>query len=180
MKKKVFNGNKLFASFIAAAFAFSVSFNTFANEDIAEQPQEMETFDIIPQTTPPQPYNLDELELDEPELDDFNEDLPEDLQGAHRHLVGVILTCICSHIPSCSKKLLLNGTYLFKMLLKTMGCAFTYAGGADLISNLLDLEKTPKIWFVTSAAAIAFLQTGSDITNSLLKADKKHHPEHYQ
>jgi hypothetical protein len=179
MRKTMFPGKtclkKCFVLLVSGIFVFSVSFKPFAMQQAQDTTfEETQDFDITPQTDGAFADNNTE------EMDDFDDGLPDDIQGPHRYMIIRFLNCLCSCLPSCSKKLLLNGTYFFKMLLKTLGNGFAYGGGADLISNLLDLDKKDRIWFVSSAAAFAFLQTGSEIANRLLKADKTNHPEDYE
>jgi len=97
--------------------------------------------------------------------------IPEEVPEVARHIVGRFLSCFCSHMPNCTKKVLRSGIYVFKFSLELIGRAATYASAGQLLAHFFIEDKEK--YFALGGAVIAVLETGSDIAKKLLKADHK-------
>ncbi|MDR1253849.1 MAG: hypothetical protein LBJ95_02395 [Oscillospiraceae bacterium] len=99
--------------------------------------------------------------------------LPPEIVGPARELAGCFFHRLCHCLPTCSKHLLSNAIFIFRIFLNTLGKAITYGGAADMLAGFFEAEN--KNWFVGGAVGLAILEKCSDIANDLLKADEEIH-----
>jgi hypothetical protein len=163
-KSKIFISRFMVLSLVVS---FLFSYNVCAVRCKALTSEDLDSLSSLASNESDQVEEADDLERV------YADALPPEIVGPARELAGCFFHRLCHCLPKCSKQLLSNSIFIFRIFLNTLGKAITYGGAADMLAGFLGAEN--KNWYVGGAIGLAVLEKCSDIANDLLIADEKVH-----